>query len=114
MNKFSISTSTGVSIATAKYEKKEHIKYFQDKTMEWWKHTKIEKLISECELKLFKQDSKNQLKLQKNQTRNWKGQVKKALTFVDNANDIDGKHDITTDIINKMKEKHPTKTICHN
>ena len=35
------------------------------------------------------------------------GQVKKALIFGDNANDIDGKHDITTDIIKKLKEKHP-------
>ena len=33
------------------------------------------------------------------------GQVKKALRFVDNASDIDGKHDITTDIIKKLKEK---------
>jgi len=30
------------------------------------------------------------------------GQMKKALRFVDN-----GKHDITTDIIKKLKEKHP-------
>jgi len=26
---------------------------------------------------------------------------------VDNPNDIDGKHDITTDIIKKLKEKQP-------
>jgi len=35
------------------------------------------------------------------------GQVKNTLRYVDNANDIDGKHDITTDIIKKLKEKHP-------
>jgi len=35
------------------------------------------------------------------------GQVKKALKFVDYASDIDGKHDITTDIKKKLKEKHP-------
>jgi len=33
--------------------------------------------------------------------------VKKAFRFVDNANDIDGKHNITTDILKKLKEKHP-------
>jgi len=35
------------------------------------------------------------------------GQAKKALKFVDNANDIKGKHDITTDIKKKLKDKHP-------
>jgi len=33
--------------------------------------------------------------------------VKKALRFVDHASDIEGKHDITTDIKKKLKEKHP-------
>jgi len=35
------------------------------------------------------------------------GQVKKALKIVNHTNDIDGKHDITTDIKKKLKEKHP-------
>jgi len=35
------------------------------------------------------------------------GHVKKALKFVDNANDIKGNHDITTDIKKKLKDKHP-------
>ena len=35
------------------------------------------------------------------------GQLKKAFRFVDHAGDIDGKHDITTDIKKKQKEKHP-------
>jgi len=35
------------------------------------------------------------------------GQVKKALRFVDNANDIDWQHDNTTDILKELKEKHP-------
>jgi len=35
------------------------------------------------------------------------GQVKKALKIVNYASDIDGKHDITTHIIKKLKEKHP-------
>ena len=35
-----------------------------------------------------------------------KGQVKKALKIVDHASDIDGKHDIITDIQTKLKEKH--------
>jgi len=35
------------------------------------------------------------------------GQVKKALRFVNHASDIDRKHDITTDIKKKLKEKHP-------
>jgi len=35
------------------------------------------------------------------------GQVKKALKIVNHASDIDGKHDITTDIRKKLKEKHP-------
>ena len=32
------------------------------------------------------------------------GQVKKALKIVNHASDIDGKHDITTDIKKKLKE----------
>jgi len=32
------------------------------------------------------------------------GQVKKALKIVSHASDIDGKHDITTDIKNKLKK----------
>jgi len=35
------------------------------------------------------------------------GLVKKALKIVNHASDIDGKHDITTDIKKKLKEKHP-------
>jgi len=35
------------------------------------------------------------------------GQVKKALSIVDTTNDIDGKYDITGDIIKKLKEQHP-------
>ena len=31
----------------------------------------------------------------------------KLLVFVDTANDIDGKHDITGDVIKKLTEKHP-------
>jgi len=34
-------------------------------------------------------------------------QVKKAFKIVNHASDIDGKHDITTDIKKKLKEKHP-------
>ena len=33
-------------------------------------------------------------------------QVKKALKIVNHASDIDGKHDITTDIKKKLKEIH--------
>ena len=35
------------------------------------------------------------------------GQVKKALKIVNHASDVNGKHDITTDIKKKLKEKHP-------
>jgi len=35
------------------------------------------------------------------------GQVKKALRSVDHASDIDGKHEITTDIKKNLKEMHP-------
>jgi len=35
--------------------------------------------------------------------------VKKAFRFVDNAHDINGKHDITKDIKKKLKEKHPKR-----
>jgi len=70
-------------------------------------------------VKPFKQDSKKQSNPKRKSfcTLMLQGQVKKALRFVDNANDIDGKHHITTDIIKKQKEKHPhaaeLKTICH-
>jgi len=35
------------------------------------------------------------------------GPLKKALKTVDHASDIDAKHDITTDIKKKLKEKYP-------
>jgi len=35
------------------------------------------------------------------------GQVKKALKIMNHVSDIDGKHDVNTDIIEKLKEKHP-------
>jgi len=76
--------------------------------MEWWKHGKLDKLISECEAiqtrrkiiqnkKQSDQKAFCRLMLQ--------GQVKKALKYADNAND--GKHDIITDIKKKLKDKHP-------
>jgi len=37
----------------------------------------------------------------------FQAQVKKALKIVNHASDIAGKHDITTDIKKKLKEKHP-------
>ena len=39
------------------------------------------------------------------------GQVKKPLRFVDHASDIDGKHDITTNIKKKLKQKHPKAAV---
>jgi len=38
---------------------REHLKYLK-KRMEWWKHGKLEELISECEATVLKQGSKNQ------------------------------------------------------
>jgi len=78
--------------------------------MEWWKHGKLEELTSECEAiqKRLKRLAKT--KKQSDQKAFCRlmlqGQVKKALKIVDHASDIDGKHDITTDIKKKLKEKH--------
>jgi len=82
-----------------------------NKRIEWWKHGKLEELISECEAiqttlkKSFK--TKKQSDQKSFCTLMLQGLVKKALKFVDNANDINGKHDITTDIKKKLKDKHP-------
>jgi len=78
--------------------------------MEWWKHGKLEELISECEG--IQKRLKKSVKAKKQS--DWKayrlmlqGQLKKALRFVDHASDIDRKHDIAIDIEKKLKEKHP-------
>jgi len=79
--------------------------------MEWWKHEKLEDLISECET--IQTRLKKLVKSKKQSDRKafcrlmLHAQVKKALRFVDNANDINRKHDIATDIIKKLKEKQP-------
>ena len=79
--------------------------------MEWWKHGKLEELISECEA--IQKRLKRSVKTKKESDQKafcrlmLQGQVKQALKIVDHASDIDGKHDITTDIKKKLKEKHP-------
>jgi len=88
--------------------------------MEWWKHGKLQELISECEAiqTRLKKSVNTKKQLESLLRLMLQGQVKRALRFVDNANEIDGKHDITTNIAKYLKEKHPTssgnKTICHN
>ena len=79
--------------------------------MEWWKHRKLEKLISECEA--IQKRLKRSVKTKKQSDQKafcgllLQGQVKKALKIVNHASDIDGKHDITTDIKKKLKVKQP-------
>ena len=86
----------------------------QNKRMEWWKHGKIEELISECEA--IQKRLKRSVKTKKQSDQKafsrlmLQGQVKMALKIVNHASDIDGKHDITTDIKKKLKEKHPKAT----
>jgi len=77
--------------------------------MEWWTHGKLEEQISEYEAVKTKKISYYQNKIRPEAFCRLmlQGQVKKSLRFMDNTNDIDGKHDITTDIIRKLKEKHP-------
>jgi len=75
--------------------------------MEWWKQGKLEELISECEA--LQKRLKKSVKTRKQSDQKafcrsmLQGQVKKALRlrFVDNANDIAGKHDIL-----KIQKKH--------
>jgi len=92
-----------------KSNNREHIKYL-DKRMEWWKHRKLE-LISECEAIQERLQTSFKTKKRSDQKAFCRlmvqGQVKKALRFVDHASDIDRKHDLTTDIKKKLKEKHP-------
>ena len=89
---------------------RERVKYL-NKRMEWWKHGKLEELISECEAiqKRLKRPVKT--KEQSDQKafcrQMLQGQLKKDLKIVNHACDINGKHDITTDIKKKLKEKHP-------
>ena len=74
--------------------------------MEWSKNRKIEELISECEAIQKRLKRLDKTKKQSDQ-KALQGQVKKALKIVNHASDVDGKHDITTDIKKKLKEKHP-------
>jgi len=93
-----------------KSKNREHVKYL-NKRMEWWKHGKLEELISECEA--IQKRLKRSVKTKKQSDQKafcglmLQGQVKKALKIVNHASDIDGKHDITPDIKKKLKEKHP-------
>ena len=79
--------------------------------MEWWKNGKLEELISECET--IQKRLKRSVKTKKQSDQKafcrlmLQGQVKKTLRIVNHASDINGKHDITTDIKKKHKEKHP-------
>jgi len=93
-----------------KSKNREHVKYL-NKRMEWWKHGKLEEPVSEREA--IQKRLKRSVKTQKQSDQKaffrlmLQGQVKKALTIVDHASDIGGKHDIATDIKKKLKEKHP-------
>jgi len=105
----SISATTTPEAITPIKKQRERVKYL-NKRMEWWKHGKLEELISECEA--IQKRLKKSVKAKKQS--DWKayrlmlqGQLKKALRFVDHASDIDRKHDIAIDIEKKLKEKHP-------
>ena len=93
-----------------KPKNREHVKCL-NKRMQWWKHGNLEELISECEA--IQQRLKRSVKTKKQWDQKafcrlmLQGQVKKALKIVNHASDINGKHDITTDIKKKLKEKHP-------
>jgi len=107
--------ATSISATTTpkpslKSKNREHIKDL-NKIMEWWKHRKLQELISECEAiqtRLKKSvKSKKQSDCRAFCRRMLQSQMKKVLRFVDDANDVCGKHDITKHIIKKLKEKHP-------
>jgi len=74
--------------------------------MEWWKHGKLEELISECEA--IQKRLKRSVKTNKQSDQKafcglmLQGQVKKAFKIVNHASDIDGKHDITTSVSSKI------------
>jgi len=79
--------------------------------MEWWKHGKLEELIPECEA--IQTRLKKSFRTKKQSDRKvlcrlmLQRQVRKAHKIVNHASDIGGKHDITTEIKKKLKEKHP-------
>ena len=86
---------------------REHVKYLNKRMVETRKARRTD-------LRVWSYSNKTQkIKNQKQSDRKafcrlmLHGQVKKALRFVDNTNDNNGKHDITTDIKKKLKEKHP-------
>ena len=74
--------------------------------MEWWKHGKLEELISEREAiqKRLKRISQNQKTIRPESfcRQMLQGQVKKAIKIANHASDIDGKHDITTSVPSKI------------
>ena len=106
----SISATTTPEAITQTKKQRTYVKYL-NKRMEFWKHGKLEELIAECEAIQTRLKKSFKTKKQSDQEAfcrlMLKGQVKKALKFVDNANDINGKHDITADIKKKLKDKHP-------
>ena len=102
--------NTSEAISQIKKQRTCQILYL-NKRMEWWKHRKLEEPISECEA--IQKRLKRSVKTKKQSDQKafcrlmLQGQVKKALKIVNHASDIDGKHDINTDIKKKLKEKHP-------
>ena len=97
----SSTSATNTTEAISQIKKTEHVKYL-NKRIEWWKHRKQKELISECEA--IKKRLKRSVKAKKQSDQKafcglmLQGPVKKAFKIVNHASDIDGKHDITTDI----------------
>jgi len=98
-----------------KSKKREHVKYL-NKRMEWWKHGKLEELISECEA--IQKGLKRSVKTKQQSDQKafcrlmLQGQVKKSLKVVNHASDIDGKHDITTSVPSKIFVSRLVSKIC--
>jgi len=81
--------------------------------MEWWKHGKIEELISECEA--IQKRLKRLVKTKKQSDQKafsrlmLQGQVKKALKIVNHVSDIDGKHDVHQNMTSPQTSKRSSK-----
>jgi len=107
-NTHASSTSATTTPEAISQIKKQNMSNTWTKRMEWWKHGKLEELISEwSHSKKTQKISQNQKTIRPEIRLMLQGLVKKALKIVNHASDIDGKHDITTDIKKKLKEKHP-------
>ena len=100
---------------SAKSKNRDHIRYLE-KRLQWWKEGELEKLVKEGkaiqEILQKHKDSNRPAELRAFSRLMLKGQLKKALKFVDVDDSIVGVHNLTSSIVEELQRKHPPAEPC--